>query len=378
MPSHEHEVLGTYQRDIGNLRSHHWKHWVDLYTNCYFDCAYCVYRAAGEMGRVEAHPERVDALARDLARLSHPGITYLGPRADIYQPLDRKHQLARRALEVFLELGRPVFLVTRAPLVLRDVDILRRLAARGLVEVSVTIASPQTITDLEPHTPTVDERLALVAELVQSGVPTSVHLSPILPHLDEAHALGDLLGRIGDSGAACAYACVLGMREEYRPTITAALSSAVEPARRVRLLAAYPERTGHDGVQSAPNDYVLSLMRHLSEHATTRSIPFACVHLPELDTTERHGGIFRHKLPTVGDIVRHLTRGGAHEVRFATLEAFLRRFSAVDDDFIDSVGHFWKAGILFKNTTFHPVGDPIEAYARGHAIDLAISNMAVR
>src|SRR5262245_26563355 len=83
------EVLGTYQRDIGNLRSHHWKHWIDLYTNCYFDCGYCVYRGPGAMGRVQAHADRIDALARDLVRVERPGITYLGPRADVYQPLDR-------------------------------------------------------------------------------------------------------------------------------------------------------------------------------------------------------------------------------------------------------------------------------------------------
>jgi DNA repair photolyase len=372
------QVLGRYQKDIGNLRSHHWKYWVDLYTHCYYDCAYCVYRSEGKMGRVQAHPDRLEGLRRDLAGIQRKGIVYLGPKADVYQPLDRRELLARRALEVFLETRTPVFLVTRSELVLRDLDLLEKLASQGLVEVSITVASRTVLSKLEPHTLPAAERLALVRQLRARGIATSVHMSPIIPGVDDINELLALLDDIGESGADCSYACMLGVTKNYHSTIVNALQASA-PSKVEPFLKVYPAPPEGDGVQSAPGDLVFETMSRLSYHASTQALPFACVHIPPFDTVERCGGIFRYKLPTVGDIVRYCNRICLNELQPSRLEAFLKSFPAVDDLFLGSVQHFWQSGILFKNTPFHPRGSEgnISAYVREGQLDLGITNMRV-
>ncbi len=371
------EVLGTYQNEIGNLRSHHWKHWIDLYTNCYYDCAYCVYRASGKMGRITSHPERIEALRRDLGAMPAKAIVYMGPKADIYQPLDRQLKLARRALEVFLEREVPLFIVTRSDLILRDIDLLGELAAKGLVEVSVTVASRHVLSKLEPHTPSAQVRFDLVRELRKHGIATSIHMSPILPHLDPIDDLTGLLDDAGDAGADCTYACMLGVSESYLGTIYGALSHH-QPEKAKLFLKTY-ESPPANGVQSAPSELVVEVMSALSRHASRRSIPFACVHIPPLDTAERHGGIFRYKLPTVGDMVRHFDREGLSELGVDALLEYLESFAAVDDAFLGMVRRYWSTGELFRNTYWHPRvnGETFESYVRQTTLDVRVTNMKV-
>jgi DNA repair photolyase len=372
------EVLNTYQNEIGNLRSHHWKYWLDLYTHCYYDCAYCVYRTGDKMGKIKSHPERIAGLKRDLARMRSRGIVYVGPRTDAYQPLERKERITRAALEALLEAGMPVFIVTRSELILDDVELLTEFARRGLVEISITIASPRVIDELEPHTIPVKKRLELVRQLKGRGIPVSVHMSPILPHVDDVPDLLGLLDDISETNADCTYACMLGMMDEYYGTMEKALKD-VAPERRQAFLAAYPSAERKGGVQSAPQDLLWKTMSALSEHCTFRSIPFACVHIPPLDTAERNGGIFRYKQPTVGDMVRHFNRLGVPEIELYMLEAYVRSFPAVEAPFVSAVVDYFEQGLLFKNTHFHPrtVDGKVVGYMRADHLDLRVTNMRV-
>jgi DNA repair photolyase len=371
-------ALGTYQGDISNLRSHHWKYWLDLYSNCYYDCAYCPYRASGPMGKVSAHPERIETMRRDLEGLKARGILYLGPKADVYQPLEKKMQLMRAALAVCLETRTPTFIVTRSELIRRDFDLLAQLAQLGLVEVSVTIASSKVLDAVEPHTPTPEQRLELVHDLKAHGIATSVHLSPILPHVDDLDDLKGLLDQVAAAGADCSYACVLGMSSAYYRTFATAIERW-DDRRALRVLAEYPREIAGDGMHSASDGFILDLMTSLSRHATQRGIPFACVHIPPLDTAERNGGIFRYKLPTVGDIIRHLSRTGQREVALDDLLGHVGEFQSVDSDYLESVTAFWRGGQLFKNTYFHPVveGGAVSRYVLKDVLDVGITNMVV-
>ncbi len=373
------KVLGTYQNDIGNLRSHHWKYWVDMYTHCYYDCAYCVYRAAGKMGKVEGHPERIDGLQEDLRSLPKKGIVYLGPRADVYQPMERRLRLARRALEVFLETETPVFVVTRSELLLADLDVMKQLATKGLIEISITLASTRVIDDLEPNTLSVRARLELIRELRANGIPVSVHMSPIIPTLDTIQELTGLLDDIHAAGSLCTYACMLGVTSNYEGLVTDALA-LVDASKGTQFRELYPTSTGPDiKVRSAPDAVVLEVMEGLSRHSRDHGIPFACVHVPPLDTVEREGSIFRYKIPTVGDIARHFARKEVRRLELAAVLDFVRQFDAVDADFLQMVERFWCQGILFKNTYYHPVatGQISPVYVLTEELDIGVTNMKV-
>lgn len=371
-------TLNKYQTDIGNLRSHHWKYWVDLYSNCYYNCAYCVYRKPGKMGKIKSHPERLDALARELPNITQKGIVYLGPRADIYQPLERRELLARRALELFYENSMPVFLVTRSELILRDIDILKKLANKGLIEVSVTIPSLRSIQLLEPHTPPIDRRLELVRSLRMEGVATSVHMSPVIPGLDDIHDLERLLDLCGEVNADCIYACILGVTDAYYERIVSALARE-SPEIKEAFQKAFPDMPAEGRLVSAPDEIVVQTMSHLSHYAAIHGLPFACVHIPSFDTIERCGGIFRYKQPTVGDIIRYFDRISCVSFTLSTLIDLVRSYPAVGDEFLLAVEEFWTSGVLFRNTPFRPRRENgvIQEYVRERGLDIGVSNMRV-
>jgi DNA repair photolyase len=371
------EVLQNYQNDIGNLRSHHWKYWMDLYTNCYYDCAYCVYRAAGKMGRVEHHPQRIESLRADLSRMGPKGIVYLGPRADIYQPIERKQRLARRAFEAFVEANVPVFTVTRSELILHDLDVLKALAAKGLVEVSITVASPRVIARMEPHTLPVRDRFALIEELTRAGITVSLHMSPLLPGVDHVEDWEWLIEEATASGSSCAYACMLGMTSNYYQLMSDVVGQ-YDASSAAKFAIVYPQSPPPGKVSSAPGEFVLEAMQRLSAFSAQRGLPFACVHIPIYDTTERNGGIFRYKLPNVGDMVRHFNRLGQHRISLDTLLQYVRGFTAVDSNYISMVSGYWNDGVLFRNTYYHPVSISGERlYERQERLDLGVTNMKV-
>lgn len=372
-------TLNEYQTDIGNMRSHHWKYWVDLYSNCYYNCAYCVYRKPGKMNKIKSHPERLDDLARELPKITQKGIVYLGPRADIYQPLERRELLARRALELFYENSMPVFLVTRSDLILRDLDILKKLASKGLIEVSVTIPSLRSIQLLEPHTPSVNRRLELVHTLRMEGIATSVHMSPIIPGVDDIHDLERLLDMCGKVNADCIYACMLGVTDAYYERIISALAEESQETKEA-FLKAFSDMPTEGKLESAPDKLIVQTMSQLSHYAAIHGLPFACVHIPSFDTIERCGGIFRYKQPTVGDIIRYFDRISCTSFDLSTLIDLVKSYPAVEDKFLLAVEEFWASGVLFKNTPFRPRRENgmIQEYVRERGLDIGVSNMRVR
>ncbi len=367
--------LNSYMYDIGNLRSHHWKHWMDVYENCAFDCKYCVYRSGNKMGKIRSIVPSMELLEAELAEIENPGIVYLGPKADIYQPQDKRLELTRRVLAAFERHNISTFVVTRSELIERDLDILRAMATKGLVEVSVTIASARVQPALEPGTASIEKRLDMISMLAANGIPVSTHFSPIIPYLDDVEDLKDLMRMMTDRGASCIYACVLGMADRYYDVVRAALPDDAMSARIDRV---YETGNRRLDIYSADQSYIFELMSDLTDFASKRALPFACVHIPEFDTVERSGHIFRQKLPNVGDIIRYFNRFGKKQVTLSDTIEFVNGFPAVDDAFRDTVRKFWNEGVLFRNTYFNPVdGRDGTMYERCDKLDLLVTNMRV-
>ena len=103
-----------------------------------------------------------------------PKTIAIGTNTDPYQPIERRHQIMRRILEVLERAGHPVGIVTKSALVLRDIDILARMAARNLVKVaiSVTTLDAKLARTMEPRASTPQRRLETLRHW-SVGVPAS-------------------------------------------------------------------------------------------------------------------------------------------------------------------------------------------------------------
>src|ERR1700691_1135343 len=145
-------------------------------------------------------PNAPELLERELSAPGYvPKIIAIGTNTDPYQPIERRHQIMRRILEVLERAGHPVGIVTKSALVLRDLDILARMAQRDLakVAISVTTLDAKLARVMEPRAATPARRLDALAQLVKAGIPTSVMVAPVIPAINDAE-----IERILDATAA--------------------------------------------------------------------------------------------------------------------------------------------------------------------------------
>jgi DNA repair photolyase len=182
---------------------------INPYRGCEHGCAYCFARPThAYMGlspgldfetKLFAKPTAAKLLRRELAKPGYePKTMAIGTNTDPYQPIERRYRIMREILEVLDETSHPVGIVTKSALVLRDIDILSRMAKRNLVKValSVTTLDRKLARAMEPRASTPQRRLDAIRLLSEAGVPTTVMVAPIVPALNEAE-----VERILEAGA---------------------------------------------------------------------------------------------------------------------------------------------------------------------------------
>jgi len=163
---------------------------LNAYVGCEHDCAYCYARF---MRRFTGHREpwgafvdvKVNAaelLNREVLK-KKKGRVWISGVCDAYQPLEKKYTLTRQCLEILVEHGWPITVQTKSPLVLRDIDILKR-SKECEVGFTITTADEKIRKIFEPAAPPIKERIEALGALHAAGISTFVMVAPLLPHAD--------------------------------------------------------------------------------------------------------------------------------------------------------------------------------------------------
>ncbi len=186
---------------------------INPYRGCEHGCVYCYTRPThcylGHSAGLDfetklyAKPDAADLLWRELAKPGYRVATMaLGTNTDPYQPIERRLGITRAILEVLEETGHPVGIVTKSALVARDIDILSRMAARGLakVAISVTTLDRHLARRMEPRAATPARRLETIKMLSDAEVPVTVMVAPIIPALTD-HEIEQILEAAATMGA---------------------------------------------------------------------------------------------------------------------------------------------------------------------------------
>ena len=189
---------------------------LNPYRGCEHGCAYCYARPTHEylgLGAGLDFETKIfvkddaaglfrDFLARDRWR---PESITLSGVTDCYQPAERRFRLTRGCLEVAVEARQPITLITKNALVLRDIDLLRDLAAERLAHValSITTLDASLARSMEPRTSTPEARLRAVRTLAAAGVPVLVLVAPVIPGLNDSE-MPAVLAAAKEAGATAA------------------------------------------------------------------------------------------------------------------------------------------------------------------------------
>jgi DNA repair photolyase len=201
---------------------------INPYRGCEHGCVYCYARPTHAYlglspgldfeSKLFMKPNAPELLERELSSPDYsPKIIAIGSNTDPYQPIERRYQIVRRILEVLDRAGHPVGIVTKSALVLRDLDILTRMAKRDLVKVaiSVTTLDPKLARVMEPRASTPPRRLDALRELVKAGVPTSTLVAPVIPALNDAE-IERVLEAVAETGVRNAGYVLLRLPLELR------------------------------------------------------------------------------------------------------------------------------------------------------------------
>lgn len=228
---------------------------INPYRGCEHGCVYCFARPTHAfMGlspgldfesKLFAKPDAARMLDKELSKSGYqPRTIAIGTNTDPYQPIEKQYRIMREILEVLEARGHPVGIVTKSALVTRDIDILSRMAERGLAKValSVTTMDRMLARTMEPRASTPTKRLEAIRQLSDAGIPASVMVAPIIPGLNDPE-----MERILDSARAA------GAREAGYVILRLPLE--VAPIFKDWLLRHYPDRYRH----------VMSLIRSMRD-----------------------------------------------------------------------------------------------------------------
>ncbi|WP_394974203.1 PA0069 family radical SAM protein [uncultured Croceitalea sp.] len=186
---------------------------MNPYQGCEHGCIYCYARNAHEFWGYSAGLdfERKILIKKGAPKLLEEKLKnkrwkaktiVLSGNTDCYQPAEKKFEITRKCLDVFLKYRHPVGIITKNALVLRDLDILKELSKDGLVgvNVSITSLSEKTRRLLEPRTTTIKKRLKTVQILSENGIPVNAMLAPMIPGIN-SHELLQLAKTVSEHGA---------------------------------------------------------------------------------------------------------------------------------------------------------------------------------
>lgn len=229
---------------------------INPYIGCAFGCAYCYARYAHRWvvdRQATANPEHADMQSardqlvpwlaferrifvkqnaadvlrrtlrhgsdRHLALLNKETIV-IGTATDPFQPAERKFRVTRTVLEVLAEHpGLSVCIITKSPLVTRDIDVLKRINRHSALSIHLSLISTDRdlARKIEPRAPTPEARLRALARLSEAGIEVGINVMPVLPAITDAPpALDHLVKSVAERGASYVAACALRLRSSAR------------------------------------------------------------------------------------------------------------------------------------------------------------------
>jgi len=259
---------------------------LNPYMGCAHRCTFCYVRAfelraerpsGDEYGRsIRVKVNVTDVLRAELARKSwrHEGVS-IGAATDPYQPAEGRYRLTRGCLEVLRDARNPFHVITRGPMIVRDVDVLAEAAVRAQVGVSFSI--PTLDLDVwrktEPGTPPPRQRFRALRTLVDAGIDAGIAVAPVLPGIsDRPEQLRAVVEAAREAGARHLWTSVLHLRPGTREHFLAELARDW-PEHVTEYERLYDRRAYLPAAETAPVRKLVARLREESGPRTRRGRP---------------------------------------------------------------------------------------------------------
>ncbi|WP_258959237.1 SPL family radical SAM protein [Paenibacillus tyrfis] len=263
---------------------------INPYRGCQHGCSFCYARSTHAFLGMEADdtfqhhilykdnaPEALQAQVERMLRAkggrSRLGRIAIGTATDPYQPLEGRLKLTRQCLEVLAAYRLPVSITTRSPLILRDIDLLRKLPGSS-VNISLNTLDKRIWRSFEPMSPAPAQRIKALQGLRQEGIEAGIFMAPILPFLtDRQEEMEQVAEQAAEAKACFVMGSVLRLNTaEVKSWFFGTLREAYP-----RLVGSYADWYGHS--PTAPKAYREQIRSQLARLLERVGIP---AYLPEI------------------------------------------------------------------------------------------------
>lgn len=190
---------------------------INIYRGCTHGCIYCDSRSScyqiDDFENVMVKENALDLLGQELAKKRSKGIITSGSMSDPYVHIEKDLQYTRKMLEIILEYGFGINILTKSALILRDLDLYRKINAknRAIVNLTITTFDDKLCSILEPHVSKTSERFEVLKTFSQAGITTGIWLGPILPFInDTPENIGRIVDAAHEAGLAIFWFLILG------------------------------------------------------------------------------------------------------------------------------------------------------------------------
>jgi len=235
---------------------------INAYRGCEHGCIYCFARPSHAYHNLSpgldfetklfAKPDAAVLLRNELAKRGYRCTPMaMGTNTDPYQPIEARFAITRSVIEVLAEHDHPLIITTKSARIVRDIDLLGPMAAKGLaaVMISVTTLDPVIARRMEPRASAPRQRIAAIRALAQAGIPTSISVSPVVPAITD-HEIEAIVAAGAEAGARGAFSLVVRLPHEVAPLFREWLAVHY-PDRAAKVMALISEMRG--GRDNDPN-----------------------------------------------------------------------------------------------------------------------------
>ena len=191
---------------------------MNIYKGCCHGCIYCDSRSNCyqiiDFDRVRIKKNLIEIIKKDLTSKRKKGVVGTGAMSDPYNPFEEKYLLTRQALKLLDEHRFGIAITTKSDLIVRDIDILKRIQKHSpnLVKITITTFDDELCKKIEPNVSTTSDRFKALKKLSDNNIYSGVLLIPILPFINDTEEnIRNIIKRAYECGAKFIFSYGIGV-----------------------------------------------------------------------------------------------------------------------------------------------------------------------
>ncbi len=191
---------------------------MNIYKGCCHGCIYCDSRSNCyqiiDFDRVRIKENSIEIIKKDLTSKRKKGVVGTGAMSDPYNPFEEKYLLTRQALKLLDEHRFGIAITTKSDLIVRDIDILKRIQKHSpnLVKITITTFDDELCKKIEPNVSTTSDRFKALKKLSDNNIYSGVLLMPILPFINDTEEnIRNIIKRAYECGAKFIFSYGIGV-----------------------------------------------------------------------------------------------------------------------------------------------------------------------